>query len=175
MRGLPGSGKSFIANKIYQQALSRSLKAKICSADHFFISLPPHSQYKFDGRKVPEAHAFCMNRFIEALKLKLNVIIIDNTNSKKWEYSKYVSISASAGYMAIVVEIECLSEDHVAVFNQRNEHNVPINVSMDMFNRWAPDKQAIIVPPFIPSFSSSSWGSGHHYNKPHNHHYQQHY
>ena len=78
MRGLPGSGKSTLAKEI----ASGSKSFVICSADDFFMK---DGEYVFNPKLLWKAHEICIKKFEANLKKETEIVILDNTNTKKWE------------------------------------------------------------------------------------------
>ena len=118
MRGQPGSGKSYW---VEQQTFFEE-NTVICSADNFFYrkQLAPEvagdletrdgliCEYQFDPKKIGEAHASCMENFIDSLKKEAPKIVIDNTHSRLWEYENYVALGDMYGYDVHIHEIGCM-------------------------------------------------------------------
>ncbi len=121
--------------------------AVICSADLFFSQ---SGQYRFDPRKLGEAHAFSLSCVIDAFAASVPVVVVDNTASKKWEYVNYCKLAKAMGYKLHVLEISCPDESTALYFNSRNAHNVPAAGALGMWRDWQFDPSAILVQPFIP-------------------------
>lgn len=121
LRGASGSGKStYIKNHLPD--------AYVCSADHYFEK---SGKYVFDVNKLPAAHEECKRKFRKALKEKLPLIVVDNTNTKWWEMKPYVLDAHDAGYEVEFVRLET----PVDVAAKRNLHNVPFDAVQKMANR----------------------------------------
>jgi len=122
LRGLPGSGKTSLVSKIEKEY---NLPATICSADDYFYFEKEHvaENYKFNKNLLSQAHAYCKNKFLEALKLKDKLIIVDNTNIKLRDFSWYVKQADSFEYSVLICSI-CggTTEEHLS----SNVHNVPL-------------------------------------------------
>lgn len=118
LQGPQGSGKSTFTAQFPH--------AKVCSADTFFEG--PEG-YKHDAKKLGEAHAWCLRRFVEALQAADEpcapageaLVIVDNTNSQRWEMSTYVQLARAYGFE---VEIHTFIVDAKVAFG-RNTHNAP--------------------------------------------------
>lgn len=125
MRGLPSSGKSTKA---------KELGGYICSADDFFVK---DGVYTFDPKLISEAHAACRAKAMGAMALDVPHIIIDNTNTQKWEYEKYIRMANDFGYEVVIVDCgagSCSFEE----LAERNVHRVPIETIKKMAARWEP-------------------------------------
>lgn len=84
LRGLPGSGKSTYARK-----LANGVKgAVICSADDFHITTT--GVYQFNRDNMRAAHEACFMKFKRAVNEDAPLVIVDNTNTQLWEFSKYL-------------------------------------------------------------------------------------
>jgi predicted kinase len=125
-RGLPGSGKSFQIQNLPEHAV-------VCSADHFFDT---GTAYNFDQSKLGEAHAACQLKAFNAMAEGRPLVVIDNTNSRKWEYALYEAMGKRFGYVVEVRTIGGQSVEDVRTYAERNIHNVPEEVILKMAYRW---------------------------------------
>lgn len=134
LRGVPGSGKSTIAKKYYPGAV-------VCSADHHFESPNPQGMhlpptYTFDRSKLPEAHRACMRKFLEATNYRYentnDLVVVDNTNVKLWEFAGYVQVAHARGYEVEVVRACC----DPAVAAARGLHGVSLGKVIEMAARF---------------------------------------
>lgn len=75
----------------------------IVSADDYFLRL---GEYKFDPTKLPDAHAECYRRANEAVKNRVEIVVIDNTNTKSADYQKYVDLAEKNRYTVAWVMAE---------------------------------------------------------------------
>lgn len=122
MRGLSGSGKSTWAHFLAQGV--------ICSADDF----PELYDPAFDPKKLSAAHAWCRAKFDRAVENRLP-IVLDNTNTMRWEWLPYAEAARAAGYsvkFAVVYDGGCTDEE-LAV---RNRHGVPEAAIAAQRARW---------------------------------------
>ncbi|ELK03619.1 NEDD4-binding protein 2 [Pteropus alecto] len=97
LRGLPGSGKSFLARTLQEDNPSGVI---LSTDDYFYIN----GQYQFDVKYLGEAHEWNQNRAKEAFEKKLSPIIIDNTNLQAWEMKPYVALSQKYKYKVLFRE-----------------------------------------------------------------------
>lgn len=126
--GVSGSGKStYIANNFP--------KAVVCSADHFFLA--DNGEYVFDVKKLSEAHAYCLRKFVQHLQSpglaggQVGVLVVDNTNTSMQEVAPYAALANAYGFDT---EIIILQADPVEA-HKRNRHNVPLKSVMGQFDR----------------------------------------
>ena len=123
MRGLSGSGKSTIVN---------AAKAKFpddcvsCSADDYFYGAD--GVYHFDEKKLKDAHSYCQSRAEEMCGQGRPLVIVDNTNVKRWEMAKYFGIAERFLYAVVLVEPKTPWRLDAAQLAQKNSHGVPFNV-----------------------------------------------
>lgn len=123
LRGVPGAGKSTYISENKAEA------DPVVSADLFFMK---GGTYKFDPRKLSEAHGWCLRGFVLAVNGKMfrgmevrpETIWVDNTNITVGEVAPYVALAQAFGYH---VEIITLREDPM-VAGARNIHGVPMDV-----------------------------------------------
>ena len=118
MQGLPGSGKSLFARN-YANDRVKSYYDPIVSTDQFFSALG-----HFDPKRLPEAHSFCMVEYIRHLRGNGCLVIVDNTNTQRWEHRPYRSLAYAMGYKYNIVNLfdAGLGDDQLA---KRNRHGVP--------------------------------------------------
>jgi adenylate kinase family enzyme len=107
LQGAPGSGKTTLGKQI-----ASVIDGEIFSTDDLFIE---NGVYKFDASKLGLYHKINLERAIEAMKAKKNVVI-DNTNLKAWESFGYVKAAVDMGIIVKFVR---------AIGNFQNTHGVP--------------------------------------------------
>lgn len=93
MRGVSGSGKSSIA---------KQLGGVIFSTDDFFVQ---SGKYNYDDSKIIEAHLSNQAKTEDAMSHGISPIIIDNTNTTRWEMKPYVSLADKYGYRIEIKEM----------------------------------------------------------------------
>lgn len=130
LRGLPGSGKSTLA-------LGYPEPRVICSADSFFVSAVDGS-YHFDPRLLGAAHEQCRSLALATLRHYSDdecVIVIDNTNSRYWEFAQYRDMARDHGHTVSIRDLfdGGLSNAELA---HRNSHGVPESSIARMRDRW---------------------------------------
>ena len=131
LRGVPGSGKSFLAKQ-----LAKSRGAVIVSADTYFEG----RKIAFNPALIGEAHASCFRAFLRTASAKRSDIVVDNTNLTAWEISPYYLGSAALGYDAEILEVDC---DPSVAF-ARQTHGVPAHVHKGMAAAFYNER----LPPF---------------------------
>jgi len=120
MRGLPGSGKSSTAQLIIDLYQDSSV---MCSADSYFYS--ESGEYEFAVEKLPHAHQACQHKAERACIQSVPVIVIDNTNVKKWEMNAYLAMARKYSYTVITVVPKTPWRFDATELAQRNSHGVP--------------------------------------------------
>lgn len=112
LRGVAGAGKStYAANKFPS--------AYVVSADNYWIK--PDGSYIFELLKLPLAHAECLRRFIRLINVGVAQIVVDNTNTRLWEFKTYIEYARSKNYSISVIRLNTPAE----VAGPRNIHGVP--------------------------------------------------
>lgn len=119
IRGLPGSGKTTLANRLAGQA-------NVFSADDWFTL---GGTYHFDPAKLSQAHESCRNAVESVMKQGRGPIAVHNTFSQPWEAEPYWLLAENYEYDVFVIECQNAFE---------NTHNVPLQQIDAMRARWLP-------------------------------------
>ena len=117
VRGLPGSGKTTLAQRLTKW---------VYSADDYFYKLGD-GVYKFVPEDLPDAHKECQWQTHAALVAGIREVAVANTFSMAWEAEPYFTMAEEQGYTVCV--IECQSQ-----FD--NLHGVPQSSIDNMSARW---------------------------------------
>lgn len=116
IRGLPGSGKTTMANEL----LDSGLVDHIVEADHFMVD--KDNNYKFQPELLKFCHESCISWTEHYLWQGYNVAVA-NTFTRVWEMAPYFKM----GYPYTVLE---------AKGNYKNIHGVPAHTIKQMADRW---------------------------------------
>lgn len=109
IRGLPGSGKTALAN---------SIADLIFEADQF--RLDQSGNYQFNPKDNGDVHQKCTIATKQAMKAGVEKIAVSNTFVKEWEFAHYRKMAREFGYQAFVLIVE---NRHFG----ENSHGVPEN------------------------------------------------
>lgn len=129
IRGVSGSGKSTLAKLLRNE---ERFHRRIFEADQYFETA---DGYKFDGTKLLEAHADCLERTREWLERGppsrqiRRVAIVSNTFTQRWEYQPYLDMAAELNVPVQVIDVHG---------NFQNVHGVPADKVASMRARWEP-------------------------------------
>ncbi|XP_035682236.1 NEDD4-binding protein 2-like isoform X1 [Branchiostoma floridae] len=127
LRGCPGSGKSTLAKKL------KGNKGVILSTDDFFMK---KDKYEFDPSQLGDAHAWNKDRAELAMKVGMTPVIIDNTNTERWEMKPYVVLGVKYGYMIEIREPNTPWKFKVGELSRRNSHGVSKETIRKMLDRY---------------------------------------
>lgn len=130
LRGLPGSGKSFLVKEKYPEA-------KVVSADFFFERKEGGYQANFKPYLLPQAHAACFQEFMASCFAGLPLIVVDNTNVERFEYMNYLHLAIHEGYKVEIETLECGTPEQGRFFHARNTHGVPPGPFGRRWKKWA--------------------------------------
>ncbi|XP_062311709.1 NEDD4-binding protein 2-like 1 [Osmerus eperlanus] len=103
LRGLPGSGKTRLANEILQDYRS----GEIYSTDDYFKE--ENGDWIYPPPTVGERHAahkHLIDEVFEAMKERVHPIVIDNTNVEQWEMWPYVNMAFYQGYYVLFEDLQ---------------------------------------------------------------------
>jgi len=110
IRGVPGSGKSAIADQIWHNP-----DESLYDSNEYFMK---GGRYEFDVDKLPEAHEYCIQGAKDALNKGWNAIVV-STFIHKWEMWPYEILAQRYGASITVI---------TAKGNFKNIHGVPEHV-----------------------------------------------
>jgi hypothetical protein len=133
LRGWPGSGKTTLAKTKFPDRTH-------LEADMFFIEA--NGKYKWDGRKIRQAHEWCQNAFVTALKNRAKVIV-SNTFVKIQDMLFYTDYCRNNGLTFRIIEckgdfenVHDVPEDKVKAmkegFQELPENLKPYLVKLDV-------------------------------------------
>jgi hypothetical protein len=102
LRGLPGAGKSTLANQIGDTHFE---------ADMYFIN--ENGEYIFNGADIKKAHQWCQSQ-VELAMIQNHItygldssdIIVSNTFTQGWEMEPYYKLAESYGYRVFSLIVE---------------------------------------------------------------------
>lgn len=117
LRGLPGAGKS---------TLAESIGGKHLEADMYHIDA--NGVYNWKPEKVKDAHEWCQFECARAMEWELKVVV-SNTFTQEWEMKPYFELAQKHGYRVFSLVVE---NRHGGV----NEHNVPAETLEKMKQRF---------------------------------------
>jgi predicted kinase len=126
LRGLPGSGKSTAIRRLTGHPV-------VFSADHFFLT--KDGTYNFDPARIGEAQTACQQACLRAMTRGEPHVVVDNTNTRKWEYSLYQAMSDIFGYKVVIIDLYDggKTDEELAA---RNQHGVPLDKIALMRSRY---------------------------------------
>ena len=129
VRGIPGSGKSYLAKQI-------GLGGAIFSTDDFFMV---NGEYKFNPSQIGRAHQWNQERAKNAMQSGITPIVIDNTNVQAWQMKFYVEEARKNGYKIEIKEPETSWKFDAEELAKRNQHGVPKSTIERMIGQWEKD------------------------------------
>ena len=100
LRGLPGAGKSAIA-----EILSEKGKYPFFSIDDYFIDQST-GEYSFDYKTNHLAYKHCENMTREALSSGCDKVFVHNTFTAEWEMEPYFKMASEMSYNVFVLTVE---------------------------------------------------------------------
>jgi predicted kinase len=122
VRGLPGSGKSTLARRIIADCRYHF------EADQFWHE-NESGEYKFDAKRLPEAHEWCRDRAQEAL-LEGHSVVVSNT---------FTTIKELRPYFVLANRFDIIPTVYICQNQFNNIHNVPEETLKKMKARFAWD------------------------------------
>jgi tRNA uridine 5-carbamoylmethylation protein Kti12 len=122
LRGLPGSGKTTVA-----EFLSKLTGFKNFAADDFFTD--DNGNYNFDSSKLGIAHKTCQLNVENSMILNEPGVIVSNTNTTEKEVNEYLKLAKKHNYRTFSLIVENRHDG-------KNVHSVPRETLEKMSNRF---------------------------------------
>jgi predicted kinase len=137
-RGCPGSGKSFVVNKMAWELANKGIGFEICSSDKFFVC-ECCGKYQFNLEKLGYAHSWCRDKASSAMQKGVENVFIDNTNLTPKECKPYVQMGVMYGYEITFLDPSTPWAFDLDELEKRNQHGVPRHTLEKMLSRWVPE------------------------------------
>ena len=126
VRGLPGAGKSTLAEKLCGPL-------GVFSADDYFVD--DNYEYHFDADKLNDAHEYCYNNVKKAMQENITPIAVANTFTKLNYMYVYKVLAQKYGYNVIEITVKS---------GFKSVHGVPDAVMEKMYKEFEPSKEAVL-------------------------------
>lgn len=130
--GIPGSGKTTLAEKLKKENLLKGLSCEIFTTDDFFIK---NGEYSWEFNYLTAAHEWNYGQFAMAMFNGMDVLIVGNCNLNAWTLYKYVDLATKNGYEWELVEPKTKWKNNPEECATRNSHNVPLATIERMHNK----------------------------------------
>ena len=120
IRGLPGSGKSTLAQLLIQSGFYH------VETDQYWQAY----DIEFDGRKLKEAHEWCLlntRLLLTQLSNNYSGVVVSNTFTEQWEIQPYLGLAKELGIKPNI---------YTAQSNFGSIHNVPKSTIQKMSDRF---------------------------------------
>lgn len=146
MRGVSGSGKSYLAKHIVDYTIGPSpqnYSRHIFSADDYFMRA---GVYQYNRDSLHEAHAMNQRNVCKATNNGLSPILVDNTNTELWEMEPFIRDGVRNGYTIEFVEPNTPWSRNASELERKNTHGVPrenIRRMLDRYDRGITPDSAI--------------------------------
>jgi len=128
LRAPPGAGKTTFASFLREMIKHTQITTTYVSMD----AIRESEGRKFSYTNLQEDVRKMDRMFDAAVEGGINIIILDNTHSREWEYARKKDKAERYGYTVFLIEVQsdfwtCL---------RRQKHGVPFYKMQEMFDRW---------------------------------------
>ena len=125
LRGLPGSGKTTLANLMVIAYNCVEVHAVAHAADDYFTD--DYGNYNYVREEVSRAHEWCQGQVDMEMRSLVPVVIVHNTFTRRSEIQPYQDLADRHSYF--LTEIVCKG-------NFQNQHGVSDDVIEKFRARW---------------------------------------
>ncbi len=133
-RGLPGSGKSFLAQSIASKLYANDISVYSYNTDDYFMK---NGKYKFSYDEVEAWHVDNLSKVKNAiLYTPKRAIILDNTHLTYGSIEPFYKIAVEYDYNFIFIEPNTWWKFNINELALRNKHNVSHEVLEGMLSKW---------------------------------------
>lgn len=133
-RGLPGSGKSSVSKRVQELLQGCTLQVvRICTDEILEMA---EGGYLWAGNKMPLYHGIAHKMAYLATNNDVDIVILDNTNTRKSEYESYIIDARQKGYVTYEFIIGEIDEEAIQNSFNRNSHSVPMEAIRKMAARF---------------------------------------
>lgn len=127
VRGLPGSGKSSLAEIISPHNVA---------TDEYFMK---DGVYDFDSSKLMQAHNWCFEKMVSFYTEDgAKTVVVHNTFTKRWEFQDYIEFSKRENIRLTVISLFDNGLTDEELFD-RCTHDVPLRTITAMRERFQHD------------------------------------
>jgi predicted kinase len=145
LRGISGSGKTTVSN-ILSQMLGAENVASFSADSYFTID----GIYKFDIKKISDAHRDCVRSMEIALQSDtIRYIIMDNTHTQLWHLYNAEKVANQYDANLYYIDINVPDKAHFLLCLQRQRHNVPEEVLLYQWNSWEENPKSRTIPMYV--------------------------
>ena len=147
IRGLPGVGKSTLAQRAFPQRF-------LIEADHFFVTAC--GDYQWHAALASRAHAWCLSTTQDHLTVGHQVVVA-NTFVRRLELSPYFRLYTAFGRTpwqqkvgVVTVQPGLLTNADLARRTEASGHQVPLHVLARMRSAWEDCADEYLLPQETP-------------------------
>ena len=126
MHGLPGSGKTKLAQKMRLEE-----GAVVYNNDDL---LTVHGVYKWDEDRALFAHWATQQLVADSMRQGVPLLVLDNTNLLPYHVSPYVRLAKYYGYQYTIIDVDTPWCQDITELERKNTHFVPGSVLEEMQN-----------------------------------------
>jgi predicted kinase len=127
IRGISGSGKSYLARHVAPQE-------NICSAVDFMIG----ADFKSPDRDqmLAAAHQKCMEKAWDVMRKGAKRVVIDNTNLRLRHFSDYLDMAVDLDFNVQSLVVNNPWSSNISECARRTPHGVPMPIIVAQANSW---------------------------------------
>lgn len=152
LRGLPGTGKSYLSSLIALKALNQKKTVRYCSDDFHFVGLDGKYQWhQWNQEKMRAASQQTQNKLKEAFLEGVHTVFVDNVHHLVGGYQNYAQMAIWAGYRVCVIEVpcdsleECWRRSNKCAGEEEQGRGYSYNDVRQLHSAWEQDPNALLV------------------------------
>lgn len=141
LRGLPGSGKSYLRKQIVEVSPSYD----VISADSYWLR--PDGKYSWNFKELSNAHYWAHKNYLESLSKDNDdppsIVLVDNTNITLKDCKFYIDEAIKVGWNIILWQSGTEWAFDAEQCFQKNTHGVPLETIKKMQSNWVSSEEIV--------------------------------
>ena len=144
IRGIPGSGKTFLVENSVEAKDGTGLT--YCNSQQLFQR---PGIFRLDQSELNIAEGYCLTCFIDAVVNLHSFIVVEGVYAQCWEYAIYKHLAHVFGYACHVLEMGVTDPETIKLCHKSCASRLSLEQLLGLFEHWESDPAATIIEPWF--------------------------